>query len=401
MFRRLINLARFGPMSTIGAGALFLVLYIAAASSLYFALGLIAELSLDLTPVVMVLAGAHFVFTFMSYAEGSSLHIERGGASSFARFAFDEFVSFIAGWAILLDYAIVLALVASAVPNYLAVFWGGFDSTAGEMIIPVALILVMTWSNIRGVSAEMLRRRLPLGWIDLIVLLAIIVIGLFVVWNPSALTDNVDLGGAPTWNSLFMALILSTVAGTGIESASGLAGEITIGRRELKSVVWSSAASTITIFTGISLVAVMADPVLSGAGPGSTAITGPYVESPVIGVVRGFDPSWLAETLAYVVGVVAVVTLVQASRIYVLGPMRVTYALATNRQVPSAIGRLHPKYGTPYVAATAVALVASGLALLDDPELLIAIFAFGALLTFSIANLSIIRLRFSEPEATR
>jgi APA family basic amino acid/polyamine antiporter len=401
MFRRFTNLARFGPMSTIGAGALFMVVYIAAASSLYFALGLIAEQSLDLTPVVMVLAGVFFVFTFMSYVEGSSLHIERGGASSFARYAFDEFVSFIAGWAILLDYAIVLALVASAVPNYLAVFWSGFDSSAGEMIIPVALIVVMTWSNIRGVSAETLRRRLPLGWIDLIVLLAIIVIGLFVVWNPSTLTDNIDLGSAPTWNSLFVALILSTVAGTGIESASGLAGEIKIGRRELKAVVWSSAASTITIFTGISLVALMADPVLSGAGAGSTAITGEYVESPVVGVVLGFEPSWLAESLAYVVGVVAVVTLIQASRIYVLGPMRVTYALATNRQVPSAIGRLHPKYGTPYIAATAVALVASGLSLLDDPELLIAIFAFGALLTFSIANLSIIRLRFSEPEAGR
>jgi APA family basic amino acid/polyamine antiporter len=401
MFRRVTNLVRFGPMSTIGAGALFMVVYIAAASSLYFALGLIAEQSLGLTPIVMVLGGVFFVFTFMSYVEGSSLHIERGGASTFARFAFDEFVSFVAGWAILLDYAIVLALVASAVPNYLSVFWGEFDSKAGEMIIPVALILVMTWSNIRGVSAQTLRRRLPLGWIDLIVLLAIIVIGLIAVWNPSLLTDNIDLGETPTWKSLFIALILSTVAGTGIESASGLAGEIKIGRRELKSVVRSSAASTITIFTGISVVALMADPVLNGSGGATTAIAGQYVENPVVGVVRAFDPSWLSDSLAYVVAVVAVVTLVQASRIYVLGPMRVTYALATNRQVPSAIGRLHPKYGTPYVAATAVALVASGLALLDDPELLIAIFAFGALLTFSIANLSIIKLRFSEPEATR
>ena len=116
-------------MSTIGAGALFMVVYIAAASSLYFALGLIAEQSLGLTPVVMMLGGIFFVFTFMSYVEGSSLHIERGGASSFARFAFDEFVSFIAGWAILLDYAIVLALVASAVPNYLVGLLGA-SSTA-------------------------------------------------------------------------------------------------------------------------------------------------------------------------------------------------------------------------------------------------------------------------------
>jgi APA family basic amino acid/polyamine antiporter len=401
MFRRVANLVRFGPMSTIGAGALFMVVYIAAASSLYFALGLIAEQGLALTPVVMVLGGIFFVCTFMSYVEGSSLHIERGGASSFARFAFDEFVSFVAGWAILLDYAIVLALVASAVPNYLAVFWRPLEDKAAEMIIPVVLILLMAWSNVRGVSARTLRRRLPLGWIDLAVLIAIIVIGLIVVWNPSALTDHIDLGTAPTWKSLFIALILSTVAGTGIESASGLAGEIKIGRRELKAVVAASTASTITIFTGISLVALMADPLTNGPDGQTSAITGQYVESPVVGVVRGFDPLWLANGLAYVVGIVAAVTLVQAARIYMLGPMRVTYALATNRQVPSAIGRLHPKYGTPYVAATAVALVASGLSLLDDPELLIAIFAFGALLTFSIANLSIIRLRFREPAATR
>lgn len=401
MLRSLLNRVRFGPMSTIGAGALFLVVYIAAASSLFFGLGLIAEQGLALTPVVMVLGGVFFVFTFMSYVEGSSLHIERGGASSFARFAFDEFVSFVAGWAILLDYAIVLALAASAVPNYLSVFWSGFEEHTWEMVIPVALILAMAWSNVRGVSAQALRRRLPLGVIDLVVLVAIIVIGLAVVWDPAALTDSIDLGTTPSWNDLFVALILSTIAGTGIESASGLAGEIKIGRRELRAVVWSSAASTITIFTGISLVALMADPVTGTPGNATTAVASTYVENPVLGVVRGFDPAWLSDALGYVVGVVAVLTLIGAARIYTLGPMRVTYALATNRQVPSAIGRLHPKYGTPHIAAVAVALVAGSLALLDDPELLIAIFAFGALLSFSIANLSIIRLRFKEPAATR
>lgn len=401
MLRRLTHRLRFGPMSGIGAGALFMVVYIAAASSLYFALGLIAEQGLALTPVVMIIAGVFFVCTFMTYVEGSSLHIERGGASTFARYAFDELVSFIAGWAILLDYAIVLALVAAAVPNYLSVFWAPLADSWGEAVIPVALILVMVWSNIRGVSAQTLRRRLPLGWIDFAVLIAIIVIGLVLVWNPSQLTEGIDLGSAPTWKQLFIAMILSTVAGTGIESASGLAGEIKIGRRELKAVVASSAASTITIFTGISVLALMVDPVVGPTGAETMPIIGPFVENPVIGVVNGFEPSWVAETLTYVVAVVAVVTLIQASRIYVLGPMRVTYALATNRQIPSAIGRLHPTYGTPYVAAIAVAVVACVLVLLDDPELLIAAFAFGALLTFSIATLSIIRLRFKEPGATR
>jgi APA family basic amino acid/polyamine antiporter len=388
-------------MSGIGAGALFMVVYIAASSSLYFGLGFIAEQSLGLTPFVMLVAGFFFVLTFMTYVEGSSLHIERGGASTFARFAFDEFVSFIAGWAILLDYAIVLALVASAVPNYLSPFWPQLENKAGEMIIPVVLIVTMAYFNIRGVSAAALRRRLPIGWIDLFIMLAVTVIGLVLVWNPSALQDNVNLGVAPTWKGLFVGMILATVAGTGIEAASGLAGEIKIGRRDLKQVVGASAASTITIFAGISIVALMADPVLSTSGVSNTALAGEFAEKPVIGVVEGFDPAWVANALSYIVGAMAVITLVQAARIYMLGPMRVTYALATNRQIPSVIGRLHRRYGTPYVAATGVAIVSSALALLDDPELLMAIFAFGALLTFSIATLSIIRLRFLEPQATR
>lgn len=395
MFSRLITRVRFGPMSTIGAGALFMVVYIAAASSLYFALGLITEQSLGATPLVMLLGGVFFVLTFMSYVEGSSLHIERGGASSFARFAFDELISFIAGWAILLDYAIVLALVASAVPNYLSVFWAPLEDHTWEMILPVALIVAMAYANIRGVSAATLRRRLPLGWLDLLVMLAIIAIGLVVVWNPSVLVDEVDFGTAPTGEGLLIGLILATVAGTGIEAASGLAGEIKIGRRELKSVVMASAASTITTFAGIAIVALMAEPLLTSINGGQ------FVEKPVVGVVSAFEPEWLATTLTYVVGAMAALTLIQAARIYMLGPMRVTYALATNRQIPTPIGRLHRSYGTPYVAAIAVAVVASVLAILDDHELLIAMFAFGALLTFSIANLSIIVLRFREPLATR
>lgn len=401
MFGRLITRLRFGPMSTIGAGALFMVVYIAAASSLYFALGLITEQSLGATPLVMLLGGVFFVLTFMSYVEGSSLHIERGGASSFARFAFDELISFIAGWAILLDYAIVLALVASAVPNYLSVFWAPLEEHTWEMVLPVALIMAMAYANIRGVSAATLRRRLPLGWLDLVVMLGIIGIGLVVVWDPSVLVDDVDFGTAPTGEGFLIGLILATVAGTGIEAASGLAGEIKIGRRELKSVVMASAASTITIFAGIAIVALMAEPLLTGVNGGELGIGGQYVEKPVVGVVSAFEPEWLATTLTYVVGATAALTLVQAARIYMLGPMRVTYALATNRQIPAPIGRLHRTYGTPYVAAIAVALVASVLAILDDHELLIAMFAFGALLTFSIANLSIIVLRFREPRAAR
>ena len=69
-------------------------------------------------------ARVFFVLTMLTYVEGNSLHPERGGASTFARYAFDELWSFIAGWGIVLDYLIVMALCAFAVPDYLAAFWG-------------------------------------------------------------------------------------------------------------------------------------------------------------------------------------------------------------------------------------------------------------------------------------
>src|SRR5207248_6794444 len=89
-----------------GAVALFAVGLSAVGASIYFSLGVVAGHALGLTPVVFLLAGVFFVLTTMTYVEGGVLHREGGGASVLARYAFDELWSFIAGWAILLDYLI-------------------------------------------------------------------------------------------------------------------------------------------------------------------------------------------------------------------------------------------------------------------------------------------------------
>ena len=91
---------------------------------------MVAGRALGLTPLVFLLAGVFFAVTLATYVEGSSLHIERGGASTFARYAFDEFWSFVAGWAILLDYLIVMAMGAVVISEYLSVFWNELDEGA-------------------------------------------------------------------------------------------------------------------------------------------------------------------------------------------------------------------------------------------------------------------------------
>ena len=112
----------------IGAPRLAAIGLGAVGSSVYFVLGVVAKRSLGLTPIVFVVATAFFAITTMTYLEGTSVHQERGGSSAFARYAFDELVSFIAGWAVLLDYLIVMAIGSFAVSHYLGAFWGKADN---------------------------------------------------------------------------------------------------------------------------------------------------------------------------------------------------------------------------------------------------------------------------------
>ena len=98
----------------LGSPALFGIVQGFIAASIYFSTGLVAERALGLTWAVFLAGGVLFAVIVPSYVEGASLHQERGGATVIARYAFNELVSFIAGWAICLDYLILVALCAFA-----------------------------------------------------------------------------------------------------------------------------------------------------------------------------------------------------------------------------------------------------------------------------------------------
>jgi len=102
------------------APALFSIAYGEIASSIYFALGIIAFHALGFTPAVLLLTGALFLVVSLSYAEGTAAIRETGGAATFVRIAFNDFWGFVTGWALFLDYLIVIALAALYVPHYAA-----------------------------------------------------------------------------------------------------------------------------------------------------------------------------------------------------------------------------------------------------------------------------------------
>jgi len=375
--------------------AIFAVAGAAIGSSLYFSLGLVARDALELTPLAYLAAGGFFAVTVMTYVEGTSLHPERGGAATFARYAFDEFWSFVAGWAILLDYLIVIAIGALAISHYLAVFWPELGRPGTEVVVAAAALVIVVRANVRGLSATGLGPVLRLQLVNVVLLLALIVTGVFVAGAPeSQPAPTSSLASAPLWTDFVFAAIFATVAMTGIEAASGLAGEVRPRARELRRVVAVVAVTALVLFLGVSIVA------LAVTGDGAP-LGGRYLEAPLLGVVSEFEPAGLARAFGYAVGVMAALVLYVGINTGMLGLSRLVYSLATNRQIPLAVGRLHERFGTPSVAiagAGAIAVLAVGTA---DLEFLAGMFAFGAMLSFAIAHVSVIRLRFREPTARR
>ena len=138
-----------GPLTrrVLGVPWLFAVAYAAVGFSLYFSIGVVAEHGLGLTPLIFLAAGLLFVLATLSYLEGGAMFGERGGSSTLARHAFNELVSFIAGWAILIDYVIVIALAAISVPHYMSPIWDGFTHGWAEIAMAALVIVVAAWST--------------------------------------------------------------------------------------------------------------------------------------------------------------------------------------------------------------------------------------------------------------
>jgi basic amino acid/polyamine antiporter, APA family len=381
----------------LGQPALFAIIYTSVASAIYFSLGVVATRALGLTPVVYLLAGIFFALACTTYVEGASLHQDRGGATVFARYAFNELVSFVAGWMILLDYIILIAVTSFSATNYLAAFWSPLGSGTDELLLCFAIIAYVAIRNIRGFSKTRVNRIAALVVADLGIQALVIVLGLFAFFHLDTITDTIHLGDTPTWGDTVFALGVATVSFTGLESASGLSGEVAVGRRGLKRLVGAAAIIVIVVYTGIGIVAVTALPVVGNA----TSLGRNYLDAPMIGIAESFHTDWVASTLKYTIAAAAAATLIAAANSAMMGLSRLAYSLSTNRQIPSAMGRLHASRSTPFVVITIAAVLAAGLTIPQDLELMVGIFAYGALVGLTIAHLSIVVLRYKEPERAR
>jgi APA family basic amino acid/polyamine antiporter len=134
-----------GLRRELDAKALFSVAYGEIASSIYFALGVLASQAIGFTPLVLLLVGGLFFVVSLSYAEGTAALPETGGAATFVRRALNDLAGFLTGWALFLDYLIVIALSALFLPHYLG---GAFqiatlDRKPWDVVVGVCVVLVV------------------------------------------------------------------------------------------------------------------------------------------------------------------------------------------------------------------------------------------------------------------
>ncbi len=410
------RLTEHGLRRSVGVPGLFATAYGNVGSSIYYALGLVAAHALGLTPLVFVFAGGLFALTAKTYAEGASMFPEAGGSSSFARHAFDDVVSFFAGWALSLDYILTIAISAFFVPHYLSAFPGlhALNHNPGDIIGGLIVVALLAALNIRGLG-ESAKLNFVLAILDLSTQLLLVGVGLVLVFNPSLLIHQVHLGTVPSWRELIFALSLAMLAYTGIETVANMAEESRDPGREVPKAVNLVVLAVLGVYAGISVIALSALPVVHhGVGYSAalgehfkaagyaTGLGGIFQNDPVLGIISRLGLHGTVLHLAqYYVGVLAATILFIATNAGMIGISRLSWSLAEHRQLPSLFSQLHPKFRTPWFTLLFFSALAGALILYGNTNVLGNLYSFGAMLSFTIAHAAVVALRIKDPDRER
>ena len=387
----------------LGANALFATAYGNVGSSIYYALGLTAGIALGLTPLVFIISGIIFAATAATYAEGTVHYPEAGGSASFARHAFNELVSFGAAWAQMLNYVITVAISVIFVPHYLSIFWAPLRTTPWDVIVGIALVWVLIALNVVGIQ-EAAKLNVILAVVDFATQLILVALGFFLIFSPHILAANIHFGKAPTWSSFALAIPVAMIAYTGIETVSNLAEEARDPLRSIPKAISWVAIAVFAIYFTLPWIALSAMPVVKHGSQYVTQLgQNPphgFKNDPVLGLVENLGlHGVLLSTAKIYVGILAATILFIATNAGVIGASRITYSMAAYRQLPSIFRRLHRRFRTPWLSLVIFAGVAPTLFVLSGQvDFLGRMYAFGAMLSFTIAHVAVTALRVRKRE---
>jgi APA family basic amino acid/polyamine antiporter len=343
---------------------------------------------------VFLIAGVFFVMTAMTYAEATANFPEAGGASSFARRAFNELASFFAGWAQILNYVITVGISAFFVPHYLAVFWSPLGHGPGDVIGGCVIVVALTALNIVGVR-ESARVNFMLALVDYATQLLLVSLGVFLVLDIGTVINNIHLGVAPRWDQLAVSIPVAMISYTGLETISNMSEEARSPRVLVPRAYKALVVAVLSIYALLPAVALSALPVTQQPdGSYSTPLADKYAGDPILGIVQNMSLGVLEQPVKVYVGLLAATILIVAANAGTIGVSRLTYSLGQHQQLPERLRYISPRSRTPVVALAVFAVLAC-LAMLPGKETFLGnMYAFGAMLSFTTAHVSLVALRW-------
>jgi basic amino acid/polyamine antiporter, APA family len=406
-------------------------------ADIYVALGLVLFFAMGVAPLALAVAALGYMFTALSYAELASAIPKAGGASIFAREAFNDFWGFIAGWGLLLDYTIDIALFGWITMGYL----GSFFQTLGQAGVPyvgalaglnsltttvggsvpnytfqaiatIILSVLLMALNYIGIR-ESANFNIFLSGLSIVSELLLLLIGFAIVWHfPTFMGNITQLGTGVSWANFGWGITVAMVSFIGLESISQAAEET---KRPDKTIPKATFALIVAVILAGMLLTILAVglPTITPAVIGKT-----YQNDPVAGVAKGIalglsQTNPLVMLLPLYVGFLGFIMLLMSTNTGVIGASRVTYSMARYKIMPAWFNHIHPKFRVPTRTIVVFTLASVGFVVFvwimgtfqlsrEDPTIILGdLYNYGALVSFMLVNLALIRLRNKRPELYR
>ncbi|HUT68069.1 MAG TPA: APC family permease [Dehalococcoidales bacterium] len=391
------RIKRFRLRRVLGIPAVFSAGYGNVGSSIYYALGIVALVAMGATPVALGIAGILFIFTALTYAEGTAALPEAGGSASFARHAFGNTAGFIAGWALMLSYIVTISISAFTIPPYLGFFWEPFKaSPVIGTLVSIGIVFFLMVLNVIGIR-ETSFINVGATVIDILTQVSLVVIGFVLLFNPTVLIHRI-VDNWPSAGNLVLGVALATIAYTGIETMSQMAEETKKPEKSVPRAMIMMIVAVLVIFAGISLVSLSAMPV--------EELSTEWARDPVAGIAFYIPIEIIRTILKPLIAVLAGTILLIATNAGLIGISRLAFSQSTHGLVPPALGRVHGRFKTPYISVIvssliAIAILIPGFFATDVFANMGALYAVGSLLAFTFAHASIIGMRIRKPEMER